>query len=255
MTALLLALIALVQPDAPALPQVLARAQAYVLDCQKQLSGLVAEENYVQDSRLFRTTLSTTTMRSLSGRRDLKSDLLLVKPEGSDRWVQFRDVFEVDGKAVRDRSERLLDLFVKPTTSTRTQLDRITAESSRYNIGPIERNINVPILALTILLPENVAQFQFARGSKAAPELARYRPTADVWVLTFTETRKGTMIRGSGGVDLPASGRLWIEPDSGRVLATELTADLSSATATIDVVYGAGPFPNVLVPVEMREQY
>ena len=37
--------------------------------------------------------------------RTLKSDLLLVRPVGADAWMQFRDVFEVDGRK-RPRSQR-----------------------------------------------------------------------------------------------------------------------------------------------------
>ena len=40
--------------------------------------------------------------------------------------MQFRDVFSVDGKPVRDRSERLMQLFVSPTASTASQAERIS---------------------------------------------------------------------------------------------------------------------------------
>ena len=39
----------------------------------------------------------------LPSRRELKSDLLLVKPPRESRYVEYRDVFKVDGAAVRDR--------------------------------------------------------------------------------------------------------------------------------------------------------
>src|SRR5947208_1164860 len=87
----------------PAVEAVLRRAGAYVTEFQRQLSGVVAEESYVQDVRDSRTA---------AGHRVLKSDLLLVKPQGADRWIQFRDVFDVDGKPVRDRDERLVKLFL-----------------------------------------------------------------------------------------------------------------------------------------------
>ena len=62
-------------------------------------------------------------------RRVLTSDLLLVKPVGTDRWVQFRDVFEVDGKPVHDRSERLVKLFLEPTGSSARQVEQIAARA------------------------------------------------------------------------------------------------------------------------------
>ena len=43
----------------------------------------------------------------LDAERETKSDYLLVKAPGGERWLPFRDVFEVDGKRVREREERL----------------------------------------------------------------------------------------------------------------------------------------------------
>ena len=95
--ALLLALSVPATAQEPRLTEVLARAGAYVIDFQRQLSGTVSEERYLQD-----VIMSPSSRFSMRGpiHRELKSDLLLVRPAGADRWIQFRDVFEVDGKAV-----------------------------------------------------------------------------------------------------------------------------------------------------------
>jgi hypothetical protein len=90
----------------PSLAAVLQRAAVYVANFQKQLSGIVAEESYEQHIR------KQGSGDPLVGRRRLKSDLLLVRPVGSSRYVEFRDVFEVDGRAVRDRQDRLTKVFV-----------------------------------------------------------------------------------------------------------------------------------------------
>ena len=120
----------------PALETVLARAAAYVVEFQRQLSGVVAEEQYVQDVR-YPLATSTRVNPLLARHRELKADLLMVKPVGADRWIQFRDVFDVDGKAVRDRNERLIHLFLAPDASSAAQVQRITDESSRYNLSLI----------------------------------------------------------------------------------------------------------------------
>src|SRR5947208_12280579 len=79
----------------PMLEAVLERAGRYVVEFQRQLSGIVAEEHYVQDVRM---TLPTATGRLMSppalSHRVLISDFLLVRPAGADRWVEFRDVFD-----------------------------------------------------------------------------------------------------------------------------------------------------------------
>ena len=86
-------------------------------------------------------------------RRELRSDFLLVRPEGEDHYFEFRDVFEVDGRPVRDREERLSRLFLDRSGASSRQIQEITNESARYNIGSVERTLNTPTLALLLLDP------------------------------------------------------------------------------------------------------
>jgi len=150
-------------PGAPALQLVLSKAASYVQLYASHLSGLVMEESYVQDVEQINRFGYRTNTRGGVSHRMLKSDLLLVRPQGSDAWMQFRDVFEVDGKALRDRNDRLEKLFLQPSKSTAAQAEKIVRESARYNIGDIERNINVPLLALQFLEPANQPRFRFRR--------------------------------------------------------------------------------------------
>src|SRR5260370_3742617 len=125
-----------------ALSDLLARAAAYVGDFQRQLSGIVAEETYVQDVLVLSTIGSAARPRITH--RELKSDLLLVRPVGLDRWMQFRDTFEVDGQPVRDRSERLVKLFLTPTAATASPAEQIAAESFPDNTRNLQRTVYVP---------------------------------------------------------------------------------------------------------------
>src|SRR5262245_13322731 len=114
------------------LEQVLARAGEYVLTLHSQVAGIVAEETYLQQAReVTRRTPGANTPQ----RKILKSDLLLVKPPDVDRYIEFRDVFEVNGIAVRDRQERLTKLFLTPTVDSANQIKAIADESARHNIG------------------------------------------------------------------------------------------------------------------------
>lgn len=232
----------------PTLDAVLARAGAYVVEFQRQLSGIVAEEQYVQNVRIVTTVGSPPRLSRGVTHRELKSDLLLVKPVGADRWIQFRDVFEVDGKPVRDRNERLMKLFIEPSASMKKQVERIVDESTRYNIGNMERTVNVPVLALVILDPENRSRFKFKDSDGDARR-------DSVWVIQFQEVERETMIRTSNGRDLPAHGRFWIEPGTGRVLRSELIAEDVLIRGVVDVKYQPEPDIGLLVPVEMRERY
>jgi hypothetical protein len=241
----------------PTLADVLGRAGRYVIEFQRQLSGIVAEERYEQNVSPASAAMSRTSMPPVLS-RVLKSDLLLVKPVGGDRWVQFRDVFDVDGTPVRDRSERLMKLFMDPSQSLAAQVDRIVQESTRYNIGKLQRTINVPVLALVVLDPVNRSRFRFKRlDSNAAPPVARSAASsaAAAWTIEFREVEKETIIRGDFGRDIPTRGRFWIDPDDGRVLASELIAEDVQIRGEVDVGYDREPGIGLLVPVEMREKY
>src|SRR5262245_46654163 len=242
----------------PSMATVLERADEYVTAFQRQLSGVVAEETYVQDVRepLPGGTGPRAPMRRGPTHRELKSDLLLVKPVKADRWIQFRDVFEVDGKPIRDRSERLMKLFVEPTAATADQAEQIVTESARYNIGNVMRNINVPVFALLILDPRNRDHFKFSRAGGSAPSIGRDLAVPDgTWVVHYEETGRGTLITTGFGRDLPSRGRFWIDPSTGRVLMSELTAEDTLVAGTVVVRYQQDVVTDLLVPVAMRERY
>ena len=261
---LTLALSALLPLCLPALPasaqeasltDVLARASTYVVEFQQKLSSVVAEETYTQN---VRGPLGMGRMPSLAPvHRELKSDLLLVKPAGADRWLQFRDVFEVDGKPVRDRNERLMQLFVSPSSSSAVQVQRIIDESSRYNIGNLQRTVNAPVLALVILDPRNQPRFEFKRTVQMEPILERFtaKPLDSIWVIEYREVQKQTLIRTTNNRDLPARGRFWIEARTGRVFASELIAEDPTIQGIVDVEYTMEAEIGLLVPVMMRERY
>lgn len=253
-----LALAPVAQAQEPSLDMVLARAGQYVTAFRSRLSGIVSEERYEQHAR----TPSGARQRFRSYETEnvvLKSDFLLVRPPGSDRDIEFRDVYEVDGRATRDREERLMRLFLDPSVSGRAQIQSIMNESARYNIGLIGRTLNTPTLALMFLDPGYQTRFRFARDDESKPTLdfntALPEEPTDVWVVAYEEVQPRTVIRGKDDKDIPVRGRFWIEPSGGRVLASELIAKDPEVEAILDVRYDADPTLGQLVPVEMRERY
>ena len=245
----------------PSLKAVMQRAGVYVAEFRRQLSSMVSEESYVQEVRPLAARPARTSPSTI--RRELRSDFLLVWPAGADRYVEFRDVFEVDGKPVRDRQQRLTALLLDRSPAAGPGIQRIIDESARYNIGTIERNVNTPTLPLLFLEPGNQPRFRFKRVSDHAPAITRtpreasanFTIATEVWVVEYEEVQRKTLIRTSTGRDIPARGRFWIEPATGRVLMSELTADSSAVRATIDVSYQSEPLLGYLVPIEMRERY
>jgi hypothetical protein len=135
------------------LGDVLARAEQYVTQYERRFSALVAEEHYVLEVR--RPAAQRGGVRES---RTLRSDYLLVQLDAGAGWMPFRDVFEVDGRRVRDREDRLGRLFMVPATEAAfDQAVRIMADSTRYDLGGVTRTINVPTLALLFLHPEEYA--------------------------------------------------------------------------------------------------
>src|SRR5471030_2181469 len=231
----------------PDVDAVLDKAGDYVTVYERTFAGVVAEETYRQEIRggTTRSDARGFPVEAQNARRDLKSDMLLVRAPAGDRWMQFRDVFEVDGKPVRDRAERLAKLFLQPSASGQRQVEDITAESERYNIGGVNRNVNLPVLALTVLDPQNRAWFSF-KGS---------RKSAGVFELEYQEERGGTLIRTTCDQAMPSRGRFTIDLATGRVLSSELVAENRSLRAQIDVTYALEPAMGLFVPREMREKY
>ena len=266
-SASLLALSLLAAPAAagaqePSLFDVLARATRYVSDLSAQLSGTVAEERYEQRATMPSDSSlgSRVGSRSSFYRRTLRSDYLLVRPRNAGWYYGFRDVFEVDGDPVRDRQDRLTELFLDPSATADRQIRGIVRDSSRYNIGDVQRNFNVPTLALLFLHPDNRSRFDFERTDDDEPPLGLDRPEGDggdgeVWVVAYREDWPTTLIRGRERSNLPASGRFWIEPATGRVLATEVDVRDPEVEATIAVRYQLDDGLGHLVPAEMRERF
>ncbi|MCX6549474.1 MAG: hypothetical protein NTY02_00450, partial [Acidobacteria bacterium] len=213
----------------------LGRVFDYVEAYEREYSVLVAEEEYRQNA-------DRKSVR-------LRSDLLFVKPETSDTWISFRDVFEVDGTAVRDREDRLKRLFLEPGIEAGAQLTMIKDESARYNIGPFERNINVPQFPLKILNASNRDRFHF--------RLAGRTDTAgvQVWRIDFKETARPTLVTDLSDRDVPTAGWFTVEQGSGAIVETGLKFDEGAYTAVIVVQYRLDQNLGMWVPARMTEDY
>ena len=240
------------QDAEPTLDAVLAKAAAYVTSYQNRLAGIVAEE-------LYRQQVVVTQRRGSPQNREyrqLRSDLLLVKGANEGSWLQFRDVFEVDRKPIRDRDERLYKLFVGASTDAAKQAEAIQMESARYNIGPIMRTINMPILALVFFDRANQPRFEFKKGKPGSVKrFAGMAEERDVWMIEYEETLKGTVVRGANDRDIPSHGRVWLDSRTGRFLRTELISEDTDVRALIEVFYRPEAGLDLLVPAEMRELY
>ena len=226
--------------SAPALDVVLSRMFEYVERFQREFGSMVAEERYEQTIRQGAGFTRGET------RRDLRSDFLLVNVPGQG-WTPFRDVFERNGQKVRDREERLTKLFIEGASrSSFDQARQIMLESSRYNIGSIERTINMPTLPLVFLTPALRDRFRFELG-KRDPE--------EGTIVEFHEVRTPTYVSDREGHDMPSTGRYWLDEKTGAIRRTELDVVHSSVEAHIKVAYRLDDGLALWVPARMEERY
>lgn len=249
----LLAALANGQAPALSLDQLVSRTAAYLVEYEQSLASVVAEERYDQLVQYYAGTYAgarvTTSASQWQRRRKLVSDFLLVKVPGLPGWQPFRDVLEVDGQAVRDRENRLMDLFINAAPHAIDQAARIAQESARYNIGNVSRTINVPTLPLVFLGRLNRPRFDLSlEGGRTIEDI-------ETRGLAFKERQHPTLIRTTGDNDLDASGVLWVDPDTGRVIETVIRTDDGSLQSEITVTYRPDARLGIWVPARMRETY
>jgi hypothetical protein len=222
------------QPSPADLATVLAAAGRYLDQYEREVTAVIAHEDYQQHILAERKN------------RTLKSDLLILA-DVDVGWIEFRDIFEVDGLAVRDRDERIARLFMKPNPNALEQARRISAEGARFNLSPsrtrFNRTLNVPLTALRFLRRQNQVRSTF--------QIERVEPSKIT--LRFKEERLPRLIGTNDNV--AADGSFTVEPASGRVLGTELNLPSKYAFARFKVEYAEQPKLKLWLPASMVESY
>src|SRR5207302_2846954 len=123
--------------------------------------------------------------------RELKSDFLLVRTTEQADYMIFRDVFEVDGRQVRDREQRLTKLFLESSNTAVDQATRVALEGARYNLSGQGNTINNPLVALSFIQSRFRDRFRFWLG-KLDKDVG-----PAVWIVNYEDTSRPTLIRGN----------------------------------------------------------
>ena len=187
--------------------------------------------------------------------RRLGSDVVFVRAPGTALpWWLLRDVYEVDGRAVRDRQARLEKLLVGGPADGLERARAIADEGARFNLGRSIRNFNVPTLVLAFLHPSVQPRFSFERKGTVTIEGRSFVEIA------FRELAAPTVIRGpESQPDVLAAGRVWIHDGrDGTVGRTELVLDLAEdgvkTRATLTTEFRPYRALALWVPVEMHDR-
>lgn len=182
-------------------------------------------------------------------RVELESEFGIVRVPNNPQWLGFRDVMRVNGEAVERRDERLAALFENLTVSAIEQAGRISAESARFNIGPLRRSINDPALVLELLDGRNAHRMRMQKVREIRSG------NVPVWIVRFRETGRPTVVRSSSLGDVPANGQAWIEASTGRLLRVQATIGaISGVRCEVDVTFENAPGVNMFLPARMMER-
>ena len=239
-TTALIAALGLLQPDGgPSLDTLLGRMSAYILDYEKAISEVIADEEMTQ------------TARSMSGRaeprRRLRSEIAFLRLPGEGPWIGYRLVYEVNGRKVTAQRVRL-EALLTGTADDRARGVAIAKESARHNVG-LPRTTNVPLLGLELVHPRHRSRFTFSVGGVERVDRRQLRR------IDFIENGSPTIIQTGRGFDLPSRGNIWIEEDTGRVWRTEVRdRDIVSSTL-LQVSFAEHTGLGLLVPDRMREVF
>ena len=212
----------------PMVADVMRKAAAYVGSYGEQMSAVVGVETYTQNMNAFGTGVPARP-------RKLVAEFALVKTGGAVPWIGYRDVIDVNGEPVHDRRDRIVKILAD-SSNPLEEAARLTAESARYNIGPVTRNFNLPTTALFFFHEANLSRFTFTRkGTKKIDGIETVE-------IAFRETARPTLITTRDGKDVASEGTLWVVPGDGTIVRTRL--QLKGFADTVSM--GSNPAPRVM---------
>ncbi len=222
------------------LRDIVARLDAYLQGYEERLASVVSEEEYRQWVEQGPKTARSKTSRML------RSDFALTLTSERNRWMGYRDTFDVDGVPVRDRDERLQRLLSSGAVG---QAARIADQNARFNLGDslISRNINIPTFALEMMNPRIRDRFRVRHTGVDAFE------GRAGWLIEFRERERPTLVRTPQGRDQASRVVALVDIQTGEVLYTVLTWE--RVEGLISVYYGQAAGIPVPVPIRMAERY
>ena len=238
---------------------VLSSAMRYVMNYEQQFALLVSEEHYLQElqrppnpgDNLSRTNPGGG-MRAGGAMniQNIKSDFVLVQlGMDGEGWLPFRDTFEVKGKKLRNREERLLKLFLDNDKSAFEKAARLNEASTKHHLGNVARTINIPTLGMMLLHPRVNERFEFTDGGEETLGGRVLRKAL------YREMARPTLIKTTRARDLALTGTIWIDPLTGTVVKTEMNAADPAVRCQVTVTFRRDDGLEMWVPEKMEEYY
>lgn len=232
------------QEDA-GLAGLVASASRWAAGFERDLSGLLFRERYVQKADGLSSIPGVRRQRSAQAR--LEANVFLVRPARTGPRVLFRDVYNVNGRAVGDHTERLRKLLTDGSAEAIEQARRLTDASAGYNLGRARRNINIPTMAFAYVLPDRIPGTRFADAGAAR---INRLPTV---MVDFEEAARPTLVRSAAKGDVPAKGRYWIDPATGAIVQAVMELDAPRAEGRMQIELAWNAALGMWLPNRMTE--
>jgi hypothetical protein len=227
--------------------ELLVQAGRFVQTTLDQLSGVIADENYIQE--VYGPPFDSG-IRPRIGRRSIRSDAMFLWLPSAHEWMFVRNVVAVDGSPVPDSADRWEGLLRDPTADVVATLRQIQQENARFDLGPVIRTLGDPTFALRYLEPNAQPRFTFPRVGTERIDGVR------ATVLPFSERRRPFVVKVNG-MDAPSSGTMWVNAADGSVVRTSLRVAFPSGrtAALITVDFHEDNRLKIWAPWKMSEQY
>jgi hypothetical protein len=233
----------------PELDSVLHRASDYVTQYEAALGNLIGTEEYVQNVA-YKGVGTRYGMITKREQRRISSDFLIIQV--GKEWSALRKANRVDGSVVKE-TESFETAFDDSPASNTKRLDQMKTDSTKYNIGGILREINLPTFALEVLRKAEVDRFSFEKAGTDRID------GVQAWAVRFREMKGWTLVHGNPDEELFSHGTIWIEPDTGRIMKTEFMVENNFAKPEIRgrivVTYTMSKKLDMLIPSLMIEHY
>ncbi len=238
---------------------ILSSAMRYVMNYEQQFALLVSEEHYVQELQRPPNPGDNLSRSNPGGGmraggamnvQSIKSDFLLVQlGMDGEGWMPFRDAYEVKGKKLRNRDERLLKLFLDNDKEAFDKAQRFNEASTKHHLGNVARTINIPTLGMMLLHPRVNERFEFTDGGEEVINGRVLRKAI------YREAARPTLIKTTRGRDLALTGLIWIDPFSGAVVKSEMNAADPAVRCQVVVTFRRDDALEMWVPDRMEEYY
>jgi len=238
---------------------VLSSAMRYTMNYEQRFAVLAADEHYVQELQRPPNPGDNLSRSNPGGGmrgggtmnvQNFKSDYILVQlGMDGEGWMPFRDTYEVKGKKVRDRDERLLKLFMSNHRERFEKAADYSKDSAKHNLGNVARTINIPLLGMMLLHPRVNERFEFTDGGEENFDGRIFRKAV------FREVARPTLVKTTRGRDLALTGAIWIDPFNGTVMRTEMNAADPIVRCQVTVTFRRDDGLDLFVPEKMEEYY